>query len=104
MSRKLPTFNPSVSLEIRSLPDLGKLVRNHRARAGLRIDSTAAMSRISSDVLSRLENGNTVTVHKLMSVLEVLGLRMLVVPKEDADELKAMFQGMHAEQVVDYID
>ncbi|KQW57640.1 hypothetical protein ASC92_11805 [Variovorax sp. Root411] len=47
----------------------------------MRIDDAASLSGVSSDLLSRLENGKSVTSDKLMLVLESLGLRMLVVPK-----------------------
>lgn len=70
--------------------NLGKLVRNRRAQAQMRIDDAAALSGVSSDVLSRLENGKPVTVDKLMLVLDGLGLRMLVVPKSDLPAIEAL--------------
>lgn len=88
MARTLPRFNPSVSPEVLQLADLGKLVRNQRALAQLRIDDAAALSFVSSDVLSRLENGKPITLDKLMQVLNSLGLRMLVLPVADAVQLK----------------
>jgi transcriptional regulator with XRE-family HTH domain len=56
----------------------------------MRIDDAAALSGVSSDVLSRLENGKPVTADKLMRVLESLGLRMLVVPKSDIPALETV--------------
>ncbi|CAN7723637.1 helix-turn-helix domain-containing protein [Variovorax sp. LjRoot175] len=80
MTRKLPIPDETVSPVVRNLADLGRLVRNQRAHARLRIDDAASLSLVSPDMLSRLENGKPVTVDKLMLVLEGLGLRILVVP------------------------
>jgi len=65
-------------------------VRNRRAQSRMRIDDAASLSGVSSDLLSRLENGKPVTADKLMLVLESLGLRMLVVPKTDIPALEAV--------------
>jgi transcriptional regulator with XRE-family HTH domain len=83
MARNLPPFDPQLKPTVSDLPDLGKLVRNRRAKAKLRIDDAAALCGVSGDVLSRLENGKPVTADKLLLVLDGLGLRMLVVPTED---------------------
>ncbi|SEB17794.1 helix-turn-helix transcriptional regulator [Variovorax sp. YR216] len=83
MARTLPLFDPHLEPSVSDLIDLGKLVRNRRAKAKLRIDDAAALCGVSSDVLSRLENGKPITADKLLLVLGGLGLRMLVVPKED---------------------
>jgi transcriptional regulator with XRE-family HTH domain len=90
MSRTLPEFDPAVGPTAQTLMHLGKLVRNRRAQAQMRIDDAAALSGVSSDVLSRLENGKPVTVDKLMLVLDGLGLRMLVVPKTDLPAIEAL--------------
>ena len=84
MARKLPAFDPSLPREVRELADLGKLVRSQSAQSGLRIDDAAALSFVSSDLLSRLENGKPVTSDKLLQVCEALGLRMLVMPAHEA--------------------
>jgi len=83
MARKLPEFQKNLNPSAASLEQLGKLVRNRRAQSGMRIDDAASLSGVSTDVLSRLENGKPVTADKLMRVLESLGLRILVVPKTD---------------------
>lgn len=83
MARTLPSFDHHLTPDVSDLTDLGKLVRNRRAKAKLRIDDAAALCGVSSDVLSRLENGKPVTADKLLLVLDGLGLRMLVVPTED---------------------
>lgn len=68
---------------------LGTIVRNQRARGRMRIDDAAALSHVSADVLSRLENGKPITLDKLMLLLDGLGLKMLVVPARDADRFQA---------------
>jgi len=84
MARTLPLFDPNLKPSVSDLTDLGKVVRNRRARAKLRIDDAAALCGVSSDVLSRLENGKPITADKLLLILSGLGLRMLLVPTEDA--------------------
>ena len=84
MSRKLPTFDATLRPEVHQLTDLGLIVRNRRALDGLRIDDAASLSGVSSDVLSRLENGKSITTDKLMHVLDALGLKVLVLSKEQA--------------------
>jgi transcriptional regulator with XRE-family HTH domain len=89
MARNLPPFDPRLKPAVSDLPDLGKLVRNRRAKAKLRIDDAAALCGVSGDVLSRLENGKPVTADNLLLVLDGLGLRMLVVPTEDVATMLA---------------
>ncbi|TXT37682.1 MAG: XRE family transcriptional regulator [Comamonadaceae bacterium] len=89
MARKLPLPDKSATPLVRSLSDLGKIVRNQRALAQLRIDDAAALSFVSSDLLSRLENGKPVTLDKLLLVLDGLGLRMLVLPTQDLHPLES---------------
>lgn len=90
MARKLPLPDKSATPLVRSLSDLGKIVRNQRAHGQLRIDDAAALSFVSSDLLSRLENGKPVTLDKLLLVLDGLGLRMLVVPTKDLHPLESL--------------
>lgn len=88
MTRKLPVPDENAPALVRTLADLGRLVRNQRAHARLRIDDAASLSLVSSDLLSRLENGKPVTLDKLMLVLDGLGLRMLVVPAREVHKLE----------------
>jgi transcriptional regulator with XRE-family HTH domain len=61
---------------------LGQLVRAQRKQQGLRIDDAAALSGVSVDMLSRLENGSgSVRLDKLMSVLDSLGLTLVLASK-----------------------
>ena len=71
-------------------------MRNQRAQARLRIDDAAALSFVSSDLMSRLENARPITTDKLLKVLDGLGLRMLVVPACDAVLLKSELQALRA--------
>lgn len=78
--RKLPLVDTSLSPAVTSLRELGLIVRSARAGSLLRIDDAAALSNVSSNLLSRLENGKPVTTDKLLEVLHGLGLRMAVLP------------------------
>ena len=90
MARKLPVPDKSATPLVKSLSDLGKIVRNQRAFGHLRIDDAAALSFVSSDLLSRLENGKPVSLDKLLLVLDGLGLRMLVLPTKDVPPLESL--------------
>ena len=90
MARKLPVPDKSATPLVTSLSDLGKIVRNQRAFGHLRIDDAAALSFVSSDLLSRLENGKPVSLDKLLLVLDGLGLRMLVLPTKDLPPLESL--------------
>jgi transcriptional regulator with XRE-family HTH domain len=77
-SRALPQ-----PLRIASTSDLGALVRARRREQSLRIDDAASLSGVSVDLLSRLENGKgSVRLDKLLSVLDGLGLAIVVGPKD----------------------
>ena len=88
MARKLPPFSKNAQPLVKTLADLGHIVRNQRAESGLRIDDAAALCQVSSDLFSRLENGKPVTLDKLLKVLDGLGLRMLVVRAARMPELE----------------
>ena len=87
MARKLPPIDPNPSWAVHSISDMGKLVRNQRAVSSLRIDHAAALCGVSSNVLSRLENGKPVTLDKLLLILNGLGLRLLTLPTRHALDL-----------------
>ena len=99
MPRKLPSINPLTPQDVRKLEDLGQLVRNQRAQAKMRIDDAAALSFVSSDLLSRLENGRPITTDKLLKVLDGLGLRMLVVPAGDAAGVASGLEALRAGRI-----
>jgi len=68
---------------ITSASDLGPAVRARRREQSLRIDDAASLSGVSVDLLSRLENGKgSVRLDKLLTVLDGLGLALVVGPKD----------------------
>ena len=67
---------------VRTTQELGLLVRAQRRSQHLRIDDAAALLGVSVDLVSRLENGASgVRLDKLLTVLDGLGLCLLVGPK-----------------------
>ncbi|MGM9482915.1 helix-turn-helix domain-containing protein [Roseateles sp. NT4] len=76
------TSLPSDLLRISSPTDLGPVIRARRREQSLRIDDAASLSGVSVDLLSRLENGKgSVRVDKLLTVLDSLGLALMLGPK-----------------------
>ncbi|ODV08566.1 MAG: transcriptional regulator [Rubrivivax sp. SCN 70-15] len=72
-----------VPLRITNASDLGSTVRVRRREQSLRIDDAASLSGVSVDLLSRLENGKgSVRLDKLLTVLDGLGLALVVAPKD----------------------
>ncbi len=70
-------------LRIATSSVLGPVVRSRRREQSLRIDDAASLSGVSVDLLSRLENGKgSVRLDKLLTVLDGLGLALVVVPKD----------------------
>jgi transcriptional regulator with XRE-family HTH domain len=68
---------------ITNAADVGPTVRARRRSQALRIDDAAALSGVSVDMLSRLENGKgAVRLDKLLAVLDGLGLALVVGPKD----------------------
>ena len=62
---------------------LGPVIRARRRAQSLRIDDAAALSGVSVDLLSRLENGKgSVRLDKLLAVLDGLGLALVLGPKD----------------------
>jgi transcriptional regulator with XRE-family HTH domain len=80
MSTSSPPVEPQL---IRRAADVGPLVRARRHAQALRIDDAAALTGVSVDLFSRLENGKgAVRLDKLLTVLDGLGLALVVGPKE----------------------
>jgi transcriptional regulator with XRE-family HTH domain len=78
-----PTTSLLRPLSIASASDLGPAVRARRRAQSLRIDDAASLSGVSVDLLSRLENGKgSVRLDKLLTVLDGLGLALVVGPKD----------------------
>jgi transcriptional regulator with XRE-family HTH domain len=95
MARRLP-LPTETTPRVTNLQELGELVRSARARAQLRIDDAAAVSGVSSDLLSRLEHGRPVTSDKLLAVLSSLGLAVLMVDHVRASQIEMLLASKHA--------
>lgn len=68
---------------INEMLDVGQLVRSKRRQQKLRIDDAAALTDVSVDLFSRLENGKgAVRLDKLLQVLDAMGLCMVVTSKK----------------------
>jgi transcriptional regulator with XRE-family HTH domain len=68
---------------INEMLDVGALVRSKRRQQKLRIDDAAALTDVSVDLFSRLENGKgAVRLDKLLQVLDAMGLCMIVASKK----------------------
>ena len=77
------SVDPLVPHCVENVSDLGKAVRARRREQSLRIDDAAALLGVSVDLLSRLENSkSSVRLDKLLSVLDGLGLTLVLAPKE----------------------
>jgi transcriptional regulator with XRE-family HTH domain len=83
MARTLSRPDPATTPWAANLEVLGDIVRNQRLEQSMRIDDAAALLGVSSNVLSRLENGRPVGSDRLFKVLTGLGLDMLLVGKGD---------------------
>lgn len=97
MARRLPSTHPASDPHVENLEGLGAAVRNARAQARMRIDDAAAFCGVSADVLSRLENGKSITTDRLFKVLEGLGLEVLVVSREQALKLTGLARQQESE-------
>lgn len=96
MARRLPLLTDQ-SPQVTNLREIGALVRNARAKAQLRIDDAAAISGVSSDLLSRLERGHPVTSDKLLAVLSSLGLTVLMVDHVQASQIRTLLSHLAPE-------
>ena len=83
---------------VESTADVGKLVRQKRRQQKLRIDDAAALTQVSVDLFSRLENGKGgVRLDKLLLVLDAMGLCMIVGSKSSPGAQKLLQQKQNAE-------
>lgn len=76
MGRKLPSSVIPTNTECRSLSEMGKMLRTYRGVAQLRIDQAAKLAGLSTDVLSRIENGQSVTTENLFKLMGLLNLKL----------------------------
>lgn len=78
----LPVASPAL-VRITDGSEFGPAIRTRRREQSLRIDDAASLSGVSVDLLSRLENGKgSVRLDKLLSVLDGLGLALVLGPKD----------------------
>ena len=96
------TYGPSSSSsELLRVTDavLGPAIRARRRAQSLRIDDAAALSGVSVDLLSRLENGKgSVRLDKLLAVLDSLGLALVLGPKDHPTVQSASQHGIDVPQ------
>jgi transcriptional regulator with XRE-family HTH domain len=97
MPRKLPSIQPDTTWLIQDIASLGRIVRNQRAKLALRIDDAAALCGVSSDLLSRLENGKPITTNKLLLILQGMGLHLMTLPAQHAVRLAPALQSLTKE-------
>ena len=67
-------------LPIRTLVDLGEVVRRARREQGLKATRVAAQSGRSRDLLHRLETGGDITTGALLDVLRSMGYTLRLEP------------------------
>lgn len=68
-----------MNVVIQDAETLGKVIRERRKQAGIRIDDAAALCGIAVSTLSAMENGfRPAGIDKILPVLEKLGLRLIV--------------------------
>lgn len=74
---------------IRSMGDLGNLVRRHRKSRGLSLKTTAALTGLGIRFLSELERGKeTAEIGKTLKTMDALGLDVIVQPESDQSRLE----------------
>lgn len=78
MPRTLPRPIVNPDPQVTDMKALGRLVRDRRGQIAMRIDDAAALMGVSKSMLSRLENGQSVSLDKVFKVLEGLGLTLLL--------------------------
>jgi transcriptional regulator with XRE-family HTH domain len=89
MARTLPRPEANLSPLASDLQALGRIVRNQRAHSALRIDDAADLIGVTHNVLSKVENGQSVGADKLFKVLAGLGLKLLVVTPSQVEDALA---------------
>lgn len=74
--------------KIRTVEELGRLVRRRRKESGVPQADAAALSGVGSRFLSELERGKqTAELGKALTVLQRLGLEVWVLPRGQAPEM-----------------
>ena len=71
-----------------SAEDLGAFLQEVRKKRGITQKEMAEMLGYSTVTLSALETGKNVSYHKIEKYLQLLGMRLVVVPKTAAVEVR----------------
>ena len=70
---------------IRSVIDLGQLMRSHRKGSGWTLNKVSGFANVSMRFLSELERGkDTAEIGKVLHALRLLGLEVVIVPRRQA--------------------
>lgn len=68
--------------KVRSVKELGRLVRTHRKQRQLTLETVAGLSNLSIRFLSEFERGKeTAEIGKVLQALNLLGLEVIVQPR-----------------------
>lgn len=80
--------NGNMDRDIRTVEDLGRLIRKERHRRGYTQDDLAALCGIGRRFLNELENGKNkrYDVRLVLHIVKRLGFRMLIKPHADSYE------------------
>ena len=79
--------------------ELGRLVRDERKAQSLTLQALYESSGLTTRFLSEFERGKpNVSLARVMETLEALGLRMVVLPRGEADTLLARYQRLIIEE------
>ncbi|WP_225202619.1 helix-turn-helix domain-containing protein [Herbaspirillum sp. alder98] len=86
MGRMIKTAEEESHPHASSMEALGRILRHRRTSGGIKLIDAADQLRISKSTLSRLENGKSTNIELLFTVLEGLGLNLLVTDKAETRE------------------
>jgi transcriptional regulator with XRE-family HTH domain len=79
--------------EIRTVEELGRLVRAHRKSRHLTLETVSGLGNLSTRFLSEFERGKeTAEIGKILKALRTLGLEVIIQPRGGTSPL---LQGSH---------
>ena len=82
---------------IRTVPELGRLVRAHRKSRRLTLETVSGLGNLSPRFLSELERGKeTAEIGKVLKALRTLGLEVVIQPRGDAHSSSRGFRSDHS--------
>lgn len=72
--------------EIRTVDELGRLVRAHRKSRRLTLETVSGLGNLSTRFLSEFERGKeTAEIGKILKALRTLGLEVIIQPRGSTD-------------------